>query len=99
MDVSEDLGTTLMLENDRVRIWEHRVPAGAAIMISERLISPEAVDEALASDAGPVGGEALAQDESRRGRHHDRGSVFGAVCDDQQPCRVIARRPSRQGKG
>ena len=49
MDVSEDLGTTLMLENDRVRIWEHRVPAGAAIMISERLISPEAVDEALAT--------------------------------------------------
>src|SRR5918994_1539704 len=29
MDVSEDLGTALMLENDRVRIWEHRVPAGA----------------------------------------------------------------------
>jgi predicted NBD/HSP70 family sugar kinase len=29
--------------------------AGAAIMISERLISPEAVDEALASDAGPGG--------------------------------------------
>lgn len=29
MDVSEELGTALMLENDRVRIWEHRVPAGA----------------------------------------------------------------------
>jgi beta-alanine degradation protein BauB len=29
MDTSEDLGTKLMLENDRVRIWEHRVPAGA----------------------------------------------------------------------
>ena len=55
MDVSEDLGTTQMLENDRVGIWEHRVPAGAAIMISDRLISPEAVDEALASDAGPGG--------------------------------------------
>jgi hypothetical protein len=29
MDVSEHLGTALLLENDRVRIWEHRVPAGA----------------------------------------------------------------------
>jgi predicted NBD/HSP70 family sugar kinase len=29
--------------------------AGAAIMISERLISPEVVDESLASDAGPGG--------------------------------------------
>jgi quercetin dioxygenase-like cupin family protein len=28
MDVSEDLGTRLILENDRVRIWEHRVPPG-----------------------------------------------------------------------
>ena len=30
---------------------------GAAIMVSERLISPEVVDEALASDAGRGGGE------------------------------------------
>jgi hypothetical protein len=29
MDVSEDLGTTLIRENDGVRIFEHRVPAGA----------------------------------------------------------------------
>jgi hypothetical protein len=29
MDVPEDLGTALLLETDRVRIWEHRVPAGA----------------------------------------------------------------------
>jgi beta-alanine degradation protein BauB len=28
MGVSEDLGTSLILETDRVRIWEHRVPAG-----------------------------------------------------------------------
>lgn len=28
MDVSEDLGTKLISENDRVRIFEHRVPAG-----------------------------------------------------------------------
>jgi hypothetical protein len=28
MEASEDLGTSLILENDRVRIWEHRVPAG-----------------------------------------------------------------------
>jgi beta-alanine degradation protein BauB len=28
MDVSEDLGTKLLEETDRVRIWEHRVPAG-----------------------------------------------------------------------
>jgi beta-alanine degradation protein BauB len=28
MEASEDLGTKLILENDRVRIWEHRVPAG-----------------------------------------------------------------------
>jgi beta-alanine degradation protein BauB len=28
MKASEDLGTRLILENDRVRIWEHRVPAG-----------------------------------------------------------------------
>jgi beta-alanine degradation protein BauB len=28
MDVSEELGTTMILETDRVRIWEHRVPAG-----------------------------------------------------------------------
>jgi hypothetical protein len=28
MDVSEDLGTKLILETDRLRIWEHRVPAG-----------------------------------------------------------------------
>jgi hypothetical protein len=25
---SEDLGTSLIQENERVRIWEHRVPAG-----------------------------------------------------------------------
>ena len=29
MDISEDIGTKLLLETDRVRIWEHRVPAGA----------------------------------------------------------------------
>jgi hypothetical protein len=28
MGVSEELGTKLILETDRVRIWEHRVPAG-----------------------------------------------------------------------
>jgi hypothetical protein len=28
MEASEDLGTRLILENDRVRIWEHRVPSG-----------------------------------------------------------------------
>jgi beta-alanine degradation protein BauB len=28
MGASEDLGTGLILENDRVRIWEHRVPSG-----------------------------------------------------------------------
>lgn len=28
MGVSEELGTMLILETDRVRIWEHRVPAG-----------------------------------------------------------------------
>lgn len=28
MGVSEDLGTKLLEETDRVRIWEHRVPAG-----------------------------------------------------------------------
>ncbi len=28
MDVSEDLGTRLISENDRVRIFEHRVRAG-----------------------------------------------------------------------
>jgi hypothetical protein len=27
-EASEDLGTRLILENDRVRIWEHRVPSG-----------------------------------------------------------------------
>jgi hypothetical protein len=26
--VSEDLGTKMILETDRIRIWEHRVPAG-----------------------------------------------------------------------
>ena len=26
--VSEELGTRLILETDRVRVWEHRVPAG-----------------------------------------------------------------------
>ena len=29
MDVSEDLGTKLILENDRIRVWEHRVLSGA----------------------------------------------------------------------
>ena len=28
MEVTENLGTRKMLENDRVRIWEHRVPSG-----------------------------------------------------------------------
>jgi hypothetical protein len=28
MNVSENLGTGVILENDLVRIWEHRVPAG-----------------------------------------------------------------------
>jgi hypothetical protein len=28
MDVSEALGTKLIMETDRVRIWEHRVAAG-----------------------------------------------------------------------
>ena len=28
VSVSEDLGTGLVLETDRIRIWEHRVPAG-----------------------------------------------------------------------
>jgi hypothetical protein len=27
-EASEDLGTKLILENDRVRVWEHRVPSG-----------------------------------------------------------------------
>jgi hypothetical protein len=27
-DASENLGTSVILENDRVRIWEHRVPPG-----------------------------------------------------------------------
>jgi hypothetical protein len=27
--VSEELGTRLIVETDRVRVWEHRVPAGA----------------------------------------------------------------------
>jgi beta-alanine degradation protein BauB len=26
MEASENLGTRVLLENDRVRIWEHRVP-------------------------------------------------------------------------
>jgi hypothetical protein len=26
--VSENLGTSVILENERARIWEHRVPAG-----------------------------------------------------------------------
>ena len=30
MSVSEELGTKLILETDRVRIWEHRVPAGGS---------------------------------------------------------------------
>ena len=29
MEPNENLGTRLMLENDRIRIWEHRVPSGA----------------------------------------------------------------------
>jgi hypothetical protein len=28
MEASEDIGTRMMLENDRIRIWEHRVPSG-----------------------------------------------------------------------
>jgi hypothetical protein len=28
MDVSEELGTKLLEETDRVRLWEHRVPPG-----------------------------------------------------------------------
>ncbi|MFL5799366.1 MAG: hypothetical protein ACJ77A_15715 [Actinomycetota bacterium] len=28
MEASENLGTRVILENERVRIWEHRVPAG-----------------------------------------------------------------------
>src|SRR2546427_12078146 len=28
MNVSEDLGTTMILEGDRIRIWEHRVAPG-----------------------------------------------------------------------
>lgn len=28
MSVSEELGTKMILELDRVRVWEHRVPAG-----------------------------------------------------------------------
>jgi hypothetical protein len=28
VEASEDLGTSLILENERVRIWEHRVPSG-----------------------------------------------------------------------
>ena len=28
MEASEDLGTRVLLENDRVRIWEHRIPPG-----------------------------------------------------------------------
>jgi beta-alanine degradation protein BauB len=28
MDVSEELGTRLLEETDRVRLWEHRVPPG-----------------------------------------------------------------------
>jgi len=28
MEANENLGTRMMLENDRVRIWEHRVPPG-----------------------------------------------------------------------
>jgi beta-alanine degradation protein BauB len=29
MDIGENLGTRVLLENERVRIWEHRVPQGA----------------------------------------------------------------------
>jgi beta-alanine degradation protein BauB len=29
MEASEELGTSLIEENDRVRMWEHRVPPGA----------------------------------------------------------------------
>jgi beta-alanine degradation protein BauB len=28
MEANENLGTRMMLENDRVRVWEHRVPSG-----------------------------------------------------------------------
>jgi hypothetical protein len=28
MGVSEELGTSMVLENDRIRVWEHRVGAG-----------------------------------------------------------------------
>jgi beta-alanine degradation protein BauB len=28
MEASEDIGTRLIVENDRVRVWEHRVPVG-----------------------------------------------------------------------
>jgi hypothetical protein len=28
VDANENLGTRMMLENDRIRIWEHRVSAG-----------------------------------------------------------------------
>ena len=29
MEPSENLGTRMMMENDRIRIWEHRVAPGA----------------------------------------------------------------------
>jgi hypothetical protein len=28
VDASEDLGTKLISENERIRVWEHRVPPG-----------------------------------------------------------------------
>ncbi|HXZ99368.1 MAG TPA: hypothetical protein VEK76_03385 [Candidatus Binatia bacterium] len=28
MDADENLGTRVILENDRIRVWEHRIPAG-----------------------------------------------------------------------
>jgi hypothetical protein len=28
MELSENLGTRILMENDRIRIWEHRVPQG-----------------------------------------------------------------------
>jgi hypothetical protein len=57
VDVTEDLGTKLLMETDRVRIWEHRVPAGGTgpLHLHRRPYFSVVVDGTNGDTLGPDG--------------------------------------------
>ena len=76
MEPDENLGTRMMLENDRVRVWEHRVPSGGTgpMHLHRRPYLSVVVQGSTGETLGPDG-DVLEHFELTPGYRSDNGST------------------------